>query len=633
MGGEIDLRLLASGIPVYDIESMLGTSTGFEGLAMVEMRATGSRGAPVFLLDATIDSLGIADVRLERAVVSARYNNGRVIADLRLDHAGERAVTVAAQIPLDLRLERVATRVLDEPVSGRVTANGVKLAVLEAIFPQVRETVGSFSTNLSVTGTLKRPQLAGPLTVTASQAKLEGLGLQLRGINADIDFRGDSAMIRRFSAGYDGGGAGDTASVSGFLSFREYLDPTFDIRFFANDFRVVQLPRVADLYVNSSLSLAGRYSSSALSGSVNVDRGALYIPELAQKRLVALAEIDSALQASRAFAPPLPSGLLQNLELRNVRVVVGDQVWLRSAESNASIQIGGEVSMTSVRVPRAGSLRDRAGALPGSRADSVYRLALEGTLNADRGEYRLDMGVVQRKFQVEPGGTLTFFGEPELNPTLNISALHTVRGVTGQDAGRDVRIRARLIGSLADYQLVIESADGLDLSASDLISYLVTGSPSFELGAAGDANLRTAASILLPSIGTWVGDRVVGGRFDSFQLDLALGQDERLSDFGQVFKRARVGVGKQLGSRTFLSANTNFCQIGGLLEGQSASTEDLIQSIGLKLERRLNNGFSMALSAEPSTDALRCTATGSSVRRVISSPPQLGFDFFKIWRF
>jgi hypothetical protein len=126
---------------------------------------------------------------------------------------------------------------------------------------------------------------------------------------------------------------------------------------------------------------------------------------------------------------------------------------------------------------------------------------------------------------------------------------------------------------------------------------------------------------------------VVGGRFDSFQLDLALGQDERLSDFGQVFKRARVGVGKQLGSRTFLSANTNFCQIGGLLEGQSASTEDLIQSIGLKLERRLNNGFSMALSAEPSTDALRCTATGSSVRRVISSPPQLGFDFFKIWRF
>jgi hypothetical protein len=145
--------------------------------------------------------------------------------------------------------------------------------------------------------------------------------------------------------------------------------------------------------------------------------------------------------------------------------------------------------------------------------------------------------------------------------------------------------------------------------------------------------LRTAAAILLPSLGTWLGDRVVGSRFDSFQLELALGENERLSDFNEVLKRTRVGVGKQIGPRTFLSANTNFCQLGGLLEGQSARPEDLIQSIGVKIEQRFNYNYSMALSAEPSTAALRCAAAGSSPRGIISSPPQLGFDLFKVWRF
>ena len=245
----------------------------------------------------------------------------------------------------------------------------------------------------------------------------------------------------------------------------------------------------------------------------------------------------------------------------------------------------------------------------------------------------MDMGVVQRKFQVEPGGTLTFFGEPELNPTLNISAIHAVRRFSGPDAGRDIRIRVRLLGSLSNYQVAFESVDGLELSQSDLISYLVTGAPSFELGAAGNEHLRTAFSILWPSLGAFIGDRVAGGRFELFQLELSpLGENDRLSDFGSYLKRTNVGVGKQISGSTFVSFNTNLCQLGGWLEGQSASTEELIQSVGVKLEHNLKYNFSMALSAQPSTTALRCAPAGSSARGRISSPPQLGLDLFKSWR-
>ncbi len=632
--GMMNLRVSADRLPVADVERMARVRTSFDGTAKLELGVTGTRESPVLDLTATVDSAGVADVRLERVVATARYQNKRLSADIGLFHKGVRAVSIFAEAPIDLTPSRVATRIPDEPISGRITANGVELSVIEAFFPQVRETQGKFTSNLSIAGTWKKPRLVGALDVKDGSAFLPGLGLQLRSMNADIAFTGDSAIFKRFSSAYQDGPVGDTLSVSGHVALLDYANPELNLRFFAQNFRIVNLTRVAELYINSALQLSGRLSGSTLSGFVNVDKGSLFIPELAQKRLIALRDIDSTLLANRDFAPPVPSALLQSLELQNVRVAVGDQVWLRSTEgASTSIQLGGEVSMTSVRVPRTSLGGGRVVRSGNARPDSVYRLALEGTLNADRGDYRLDAGVVQRKFQVEQGGTVTFFGEPELNPTLNISAIHTVRRISGQDAGRDIRIRLRLTGSLSNYGISFESVDGLDLSTSDLISYLVTGAPSFELGAASNENLRTAFGILLPSLGAFLGDRVAGGRFEKFSLELSpLGENERLSDLGALLKRTNVGVGKQLGSRTFLSANTNLCQLGGLLQGQSATTEDLIQSFGWTLEQRLNYNFSMALSAQPSTAALRCAPAGSSARGLISAPPQLGLDFFKVWR-
>jgi translocation and assembly module TamB len=632
--GALDVRVLAENLPMADLERMARIRSSVDGIGEMELLVTGTRDSPALSLNASVDSAGIGDRRLERLTVEARYRDRVASAEIGLYHGGGRAASIIAQLPLDLRLERTATRLPDEAISGRIIANNVPVGMLEAMFPQIRESEGRFTSNLAIGGTLKAPRFFGDLRVDGASTYLPGLGVQLRRVNADIAFTGDSAVIRRLSGGYDGGAAGDTMSVSGLVAFRDYGDPEFNLQFYARDFRAVHLSRVADLYVNSGLQLSGSLRGSTLSGYVSVDKGALYIPELAQKRLMELRYIDSTLIGNREFAPPVPSALLQNLELRNVRVTVGDQVWLRSVESDASIQLGGEISMTSVKVARSAvSGGGSRGSL--ARPDSVYRLALEGTLNADRGEYRLDLGVVQRKFQVEPGGTVSFYGETELNPTLNISAVYNVRRFSGQDAGRDVRVRVHLTGTLANPQVDFESVDGLDLSTSDLISYLVTGAPSFELGAAGNEHLRAAFDILVPSLGTFLGDRFVGGKFDQFQLELApLGASERIGDnLGDVFKRTRVQVGKQLGSRTFISANTNLCQLGGLLEGESSTPQELVQSFGVKLEQRLNSGFSLALSAEPSTAALRCAPTGTTARGIISSPPQLGFDLFKIWRF
>jgi translocation and assembly module TamB len=624
--GAIDLRVALDSFALGNFQLLAQLPTALDGWGSVDAQVTGTRAEPVIAARGALTGAGIGDVRLERLDGRVNYAARVARADLDMFRGGARVLAASGTLPVDLALVPVPNRLLDAPISGSIRADSVELGVVEAFTPLVRGATGRLTTDVAIQGTWERPEIAGTVRVVDGGVDLPAAGIRLTRLNADVALTGDSAHIRRFSA-MSGSERGDTASLTGHVAFREFRDPFLNLRFAARNFRAVQRPRVADLRISSDLALNGRYTRSVLTGTVNVVQGALFIPELAQKRLIELSDIDTTLTTDRALLGDAPSTFVENLELRGVRVLVGDQVWLRSAEGNTNIQLGGEVNVQSVRA----AVPIRVASNGAERADSVYRLALEGSLNADRGDYRLDLGVVQRKFQVEQGRVI-FFGDADLNPTLDISAIHTVRRGASADAGRDINIRVRIVGTLAQYQLQLESADGLPISESDLLSYLVTGSPSFELGAAGRAHLGTAAAILLPSLGSWIGDRFAGGRFDVFQLETArLGEFERES-FRDFFFGTRLGVGKQFGARTFVSANTNLCQIGNIIEGKY-DAEKLIESIGVKLEHRLNHDFLATMSAEPSSATLICRPEASLQRGFVSTPLQLGADLFKVWRF
>ena len=98
---------------------------------------------------------------------------------------------------------------------------------------------------------------------------------------------------------------------------------------------------------------------------------------------------------------------------RNVPIRMGRDVWLRSAEAN--INLGGEISITRAQGT-------------GSRGNGEAQLALTGSLQTVRGTYQLNIGPVQRTFEVQQG-SIDWFGDPDFvfNPNLDISAQHTVR--------------------------------------------------------------------------------------------------------------------------------------------------------------------------------------------------------------
>ena len=214
--------------------------------------------------------------------------------------------------------------------------------------------------------------------------------------------------------------------------------------------------------------------------------------------------------------------------------------------------------------------------------------------------------------------------------------MHTVRQSNQQVARQDVRIQVRIGGTLSRPTLELTSPDQR-LSQSDLISYLVTGQPSFEVGGTGSQYVDLAGSTFLPTVGAVVGDLLGGGVVDLVELQtsgnaqtLVRGQREGL---GSLFSGTRLGVGKQIGDRWFVSANTGLCQFGELWGGGNFDALALGESLGLKVETRLPNDFSLAFGSEPSTSALFCANQNAAFRGFVSTPRQYGFDLFKSWQF
>jgi hypothetical protein len=92
----------------------------------------------------------------------------------------------------------------------------------------------------------------------------------------------------------------------------------------------------------------------------------------------------------------------------------------------------------------------------------------------------------------------------------------------------------------------------------------------------------------------------------------------------------RVGAGKQIGSRTFVSANVGLCQLGELGSGTSTSSTDLASSLGGTIEYRLSRNYSVSAAIEPPSLALSCGVASSTA---VQRPRQIGFDLFRVWQF
>lgn len=511
-------------------------------------------------------------------------------------------------------------RVANDSVRGSVLSSGVDLSVVQTVLP-VTDARGALDINLSAAGPVTQPVLNGMLQVAGGRFVIPATGVAYHSLDSRIELVQDTLYIRRLTVYTPrGGGRNGGAAVIGNIDLTTYTRPRFDIRVRADHFRAVQRAGLATLDVSTGpvVQLVGDYDAAVLSGGLVVNEGTVYLPELLGKDVIDLDDpelyglVDSTLLQARRFLPRVPSAFATNLTLDNVAVTVGDNVWLRSSEAN--IKLGGQL----------GLVRGRTESLITGASEDTPRLALAGTLNAERGTYVLNLGVVQPTFEVERG-TLRFFGDPEVNPSLDIRAIHTVRRPRQSFNREDVRVLVTITGTLSAPVLSLASADSLPLSQSDLLSYLVTGEPAFALSNTSSQYTEQLLTIGGRLAGTFISSRIPRSVFDIVEVQTGTIGGEgaaggSTSSYLSSLFTTRVILGKQLSERWFLGLSTGLCRA------------NFAENLGLRLEYRISSTLSAEGGIEPGSGELGC-AGASAARGFQQTPPQLGVDVFRSWRF
>lgn len=624
----VRLQLEAAGVPLATLGLLAQSPTPYAGRLWATVGIEGTRDRPEIALTGALDSASFGGVALQRVTTEWKYAGRRATGHVALQRGGVAVLTARGTLPVDLSLRTVSRRLVDDaPLALNVRSERVDLALVESFSPALQNAQGTFEANLDVRGTWRRPTLSGRAGVGDGAVTLVNTGVRLQRMAADLEFRNDSLVIHRVHAETEGERRG-VLDVRGGVGFADVEHPGFDIEVAARDFAVIRKARSADIDVSTiadqPIRLVGSDRGARLTGGVEVARADIFIPEFSGKQVQSLDDpdfyniVDTSLFTDRRLLPDAPSDLVRNLRVENVQVRMGDDVWLRSTEAN--IKLGGAVRVAVGRDPR---------------DETRAQLALTGALGAERGTYRLDLGLLQRTFTVE-GGTLTFYGDADLNPALDIRALHVVRQFEQNRA--DVPVRVTIGGTLAQPTLTLSSADQIYRSPSDLLSYLITGQPNLEEAVATTgAAANTAVNLGLTSLSSVLEQRL-GGRLDLFTVQTGnanVSTVGRRTGFNNVVDATRVTGGKQIGDRVFVSLSVGACGFRQIAQSRSLGSdqlENVVGNIGTRVEWRLPNNFSVTGSAEPSATELACNQAGIS-RGVLISPRQLGVDFSKRWEF
>lgn len=583
--GPVTLSAQALRVPLRHARFTGAIPTRIDGLVTGDATLGGTLAEPTLAVTMRLDSTRVEDREAPELTLEARYADRR--ADLRLDTRmlQRDAIALVAELPLDLSLEAMPLdeRLLERPLYLRLTASGTPLAGFEALTEGLTELQGGLDADVQVTGTWRNVEPRGILLVRDGAFVVPALGTGFRDLLMDVSLAPDSVLIQRARLA-DERSENDTASIEGAL-VRTDAGWRADLRTVARNLRVIDDPRTAEADVSWQLRMRGPLDSLALAGDVTVPQANIFIGRQ-RRRALELEEDRLAEETASQFAP----------RLDGVRLRLGNEVRLRSPEAN--VQLTGEVAA----------------------AGTLDEPDVRGEILATRGTFRLDLGLLQRTFQVD-SGLVRLNGPLSIPPTLDIHTSYTVR----QASREDVKIGARLTGSVESPRLILSSGDlGTTASETEIISYLLFGAPTFVLDGQSASAVRLATAALVPSLGG-AAERALGARLpflSELQVVTVAGDSPRdftLNSFEGLLNSFALTAGTQVGTDSYLRLS------GGVCRGENRAAQSLPAWFGIAAEYRPRERLSAELSLTPGSAP--CNRIGSFAQIY-----QLGLDLYRDWR-
>jgi translocation and assembly module TamB len=637
--GNVSGRLRAINLPLGDVSVLEQLVDSIAGLGRLDATIAGTRDHPVLSADATITSLLRNGVTLDRVALNAQFHDRDADLKASVTRKGATALTARANVPIDFKFFSIKPR--NDSISGEIHVPPTDLSIVQLASRSLSQVSGTLRGDIKISGTPSSPVFdtgKDGLRIANASAQLPQLGIALADINCNVSGSGDlpsgdSLSVSDCRATTAGQKAADRGTIKVdawtkdlarfFLTkpdpARPAPSPSFRVAIGLSNFHAFNKRSVADVFMTTpnpqdSIRIVGDLKAARLTGAVQVDRSKIFLPDrdLARKQLDQNPlDITNDTVGGRAGLATLKT----NLTIPDFTVTLGTDVRLTSKE--ADVRLGGSLNVVNSTA--------RASRLLASTNQLIPLIGLEGTLRTIGGSYTLDLGLAQRQFDVLPDGSVTFTGDAE-NPTLDINAQYNVKQYRDRDLGVIVNLR----GPLNPYpEITFTSNADYAISQSDLVSYLVTGAPGFELN---NQKSEVLAQFIGPTVSAVTANslrQLVGPWVDAFRFELgtASTSGQTQSNTLNYLYGATVGVEKQLTDRMFLSLNTGLCQLDPNTQGAN-----LLAGFGAKVEYRFKPELSTQLAMDPSTAARTCSP-GQGIIGIVPTPRQFSFSLHHTFRF
>ena len=601
--GAVQGEVRVERFPFGEVSALLAGTAPVAGTITGRATLAGTRRDPQVAWELVADSLGLDGVRMPPVTSTGHYADRRLTAQALVRDTAGGSIRLEGLLPVDLTIGTVEKRLLSDAVQGDVVVDSLRLQALPIMVAGVTRLRGLLTGRLELGGTFERPSARGRIALADAGARVLDLGIEPTDGRLVLRADADSLVLESFAL--RSGGAGDTVGASGVLRFAAGDTPaSVDVRVTARDFEVSRQRDGTDLDVGGAVRLAGPLARPQVSGNLFVPRANLVVDPLgartaldlssdAARALLGADEVPVAETAARSL-----SRLGSAITVANARVELGNEVWVQTPESRVNLSGGLDVTMN-------GNL-----------------LALDGEIRANRGQYRLELGVVNRGFSVD-SGRVRFFGNNAIAPTLDITATNIVR-VAG---GSEIPVRVHIGGNYDKPVLTLSSTDPLYASApeSEIISLLIFGAPTFALDGQSQSTVRAVTGILLPSVGGLVEGALQRWLpVNTIQVSTGRGQQEGALTGTSLIDNLNLSIsaGKQLGERAFLRLNTGICRGVGQATLRGAGLWG-----GVAAEYRLARNWWGQVGVDPGSAP--CTRPAGDVFPRL----QFGFDLFREWIF
>src|SRR5687768_14724209 len=453
--GSARLDVEIAGLEVSHIVELLQSDIEATGVLQVVARVEGTTRDPRLRA-----ALGVTGASYRGTVVPdlrARFTYADEVLDAQAEmlRGNGRPVAVAeGVIPVNLALAGVTgPRLLDRPLEFELRADSLPLDVLPKFTDAISEVRGELVGVLTARGTPSSPELTGLMALDFASFRIVPLGVTLRDINGLVRLTGDTVVIDSLV-----GHANGPIRIRGGIGVEQLTRPSFDLRLVATNARVLDNDQ-GRINADANIGIEGPFDAVYVTGTANIRNGIIYIPKSDGKDVInaddpaIFAVVDTSVIGDREILPG-QSPLMDNLRV-DVTLNVSRDTWVRSPEANVEVYTPERYGALTIHVDR-----------------SKQALTLEGVVNADQGTYEF-MG---RRFVINRGSA-TFIGEPDINPLLQITAVHEVT-LVGSGA---LDIQVMIGGTLQNPKLTLESTAQPPISQSDLLSYLAFGRSSSSL--------------------------------------------------------------------------------------------------------------------------------------------------------